>query len=441
MYVGIEPQFSLSGLGAAKAKAKAAARHATTTARQQVRAQLQDATVAGRRVKLHPKDAASGAQHLNAVISALQATHTSLKHAVSQVRTPAQARQLLPVLASHRNLLSQNMTPSMISTASRPAARAAKASRLRGLGALAWNVAGLLGLGDEIMDAIADSGQGGIDPNDPNNQGGGGYYPAPYTPPQYGPAPYQPPYQPPYPNTPTGVDPTTGQPYSSTGGSSFNMLSMLPLLMSSGSGGSGSGCTNPNLPRCIIANMAAQSQQNLIFIFMLIMQMFQETTQNMNVLQSQAYGSQYGAYGYGQTPYSPYGYGSGYGYGSPQYGATPYGSYGGQYGLPGFSADSSQIPPGYDTGSAGGDMFTGGSQDVSPITSAPVPSGVPQANVSASGMLTPSPQQDQMIISSDGSGGSDPNALVRPGSSQQVAAGQINDSGDSWNDGGGSDFM
>lgn len=462
-YVGASPyQLSLSGLGAAtKAKAKtqahAAAHQAAKAAKTAKQLQLQTVRIQNHLVKVHPKDAPTGAPHLEAVMNALHQTHASLKQAVSQVRTPAQARALIPVLASHRSLLGQNLPSAAQASATKSATRAVKGSRLRGLGALAWNVAGLLGLhglSDDIADSIANDPTLSIDPNDPNNTGGGGYYAsgAPvytgggYSGPSYGVPPLAPSYSP-----ATGVDPTTGVPYSQEGGTGINssssLMSMLPLLMGQGGFGGGTGgvgCTNPNLPRCIIANMAEQSQQNLLFIFMIIMQMFQETTQNMSTLQSQA------LYGQQQYPYGGYpGYGGGY---APQYGGAPgydpttglpygqqpqYGYGMPQYPVPGYSMDSQQIPPGYDSGSSGGDVFTGApAPSASPITNA-----VPQLNVAPDGSLTPTPQMAQTIIQpSGGSGGS--SFLPGPGMTQSVAiapplgSGEGN-SGDSWDDGSG----
>lgn len=205
---------------------------------------------------------------------------------------------------------------------------------------------------------------------------------------------------------PMPYDPTgTGYPLTAPASGGFDMSSMLPLLLMGGGIGGGTAGTsncNPNLPRCIIANMAAQDRQQFMFIIMIIMLMQQQATSTLSQSLGAGglYNSQYPPpYAYGQT--SPYGTPP-YGDPSQMYGGGYPGAYGG-YGYSPYGPDSSQIPPGFDA-SGGGDMFAPGSgnmpSDINSIYPGPGP---------GSGNLISSNQLPDGLTDTDGNivGGGD----------------------------------
>ncbi len=412
MYIGMQPS-QLSGLGAKQ----------TAAQRQAHRLAMQNVRVAGRAAKAHPRDVQNGSvAHLNAIVSALGQQTSQLVARAKAARTPAQKRALYPVALAHLQSLGQNLSPSMMKTAVAPLSAAAARAR-RATARTQRRLRGMSGLGDILegfVDALGSLGcdPTNPDPNDPSCQqdpNAGGGIPSDI-----------PPGAPPYPMTP-----------GTTGSGAFDpmsMLSMLPGLMSN-AGGSGVTCTNPNLPRCIIAQQAAQTQQNMMFIFSILMNMFQQMMQVMQTLQTSA--QQQPPYGYGQQPYTPpYGMDPSQQYG--QYGQGMQPQMQSPYAMPNPSGDSSQLPAGYDTGGQAADMFSSGPpQDASPVQDVSVTSPAPgyspssalppqvpiapltfdpggglpisSVNVAPDAEPSPSPQFPNIIIQMPGSGGSDPN--------------------------------
>lgn len=457
-YVGLPPsQMFLSGLGA-KAKSPA------VLARQQAHAakvQLREVTVAGRRLKVHPKDTASSAK-VSAQVTKYGQQIGAVKSAIASARTRAQKAAILPHAVALAQTIMQNLSPSMRVTALKGAAntvrgktaRAVKRSRLSGLGQLAFDVAGLLGIGDDgtgtgtdtsIADGVANDPSLSIDPNDPNSGAAGGGYYAGGAPASYGggygggydpSSGYASPYQQPYPTDPNAALASGCGNSSSSGDPMSSMMSLIPGLMTGGS--TSATCTNPNLPRCIIAQQAAQTQQNMITIFSMMMNMFQDLMQTTQCLQQQLATNQLSAQqqpygGYGQQPPMPYGGPM------PQQPYQP--SYAPPLAPPAYSTDSSQLPPGYSTGGSS-DPFSGAAQapaaipapvsvtpsapgyspgGVLPFENPPAPQltfdpghGLPPSavNIAPDSEPSPSPQFPQIVIQtppSYGDGGSDPN--------------------------------